>query len=172
MQKNSCINFFLLPGYDTPGSQYFCNENLNDSAKTWMTQQKLDQSQKYFNPLVSGPGWFELWKKLGSKILLDCPLKLRKAETFLLNKHRYLKLSEPNSAPAHLKVNEDQNQEFKNVVILWLNSSFFSATIFLKQSRSYIATPHVCSCFIYLFIYSKSVPVRVLSDCLLTFLGL
>ena len=124
LKKGYIFKFFTPHSIILFGVSFF-------NTKIWISRRKRNQIQKYFNPLVSGPGWFELWKKLGSKILLDCPLKQRsKAETFLLNKHRYLKLSEPNSAPAHLKVNEDQNQEFKNVVILWLNSSFFSATIF------------------------------------------
>ena len=52
--------------YDTPG--WF--------IKYRITQWKLNQIRKCFNPLVSGPGWFELWKKWRSKISLDCPFNV------------------------------------------------------------------------------------------------
>ena len=42
-------------------------------TKTWITRN-LNQNRKYFNPLLSGPGWFQWWKKnWRSKISLDCP---------------------------------------------------------------------------------------------------
>ena len=43
------------------------------------TQRILDKIRKYFNPLVSGPGRLELWKKskLDVEISLDCPFKLK-----------------------------------------------------------------------------------------------
>ena len=40
--------------YDTPGR----------FIKIQITQGKRSQNRKYFNPLVSGPGWFEVWKIL------------------------------------------------------------------------------------------------------------
>ena len=43
-------------GYDTLGRQIF-------GLKIRITQRILNQNIKYFNPLVSGTGSFELWKK-------------------------------------------------------------------------------------------------------------
>ena len=51
-----------------------CNPGEIDSAqyhtpgwfiKIRISRRKRNQNRKYFNPLVSGPGRFELWKKLG-----------------------------------------------------------------------------------------------------------
>ena len=40
-----------------------------------ITQWILNQNRKYFKPLVSGPGRFELWKNWMSKMWLDCLFK-------------------------------------------------------------------------------------------------
>ena len=57
LEKSSRISkYFDSPGYHTPGSQFF-------ETKIRITQQKLNQNRKYFNPLVSGPGRFEILKK-------------------------------------------------------------------------------------------------------------
>ena len=34
-----------------------------DDRKIWITRWILNQNRKYFNPLVSGPGRFELWRE-------------------------------------------------------------------------------------------------------------
>ena len=82
------------------GGSYTCSSISNFAH---FNELILDCNQKYnITKCVA------IWPK--NPLIID--------ETFLLNKHRYLKLSELNSAPAHIKVNEDQNQEFKNVVIL------------------------------------------------------
>ena len=47
---------------------------LSQSRKTGITWRNLNQNRKYFNPLLSGPGRFEL-KKNTSKIMLECPFK-------------------------------------------------------------------------------------------------
>ena len=56
-----------LPGYDTPASQYPrgiipWRVSFFDT-KVRITWRNLNQNQKYLNPMVSGPGWFEWWKK-------------------------------------------------------------------------------------------------------------
>ena len=38
--------------------------------KIWITQWKLNQNQKNFNPLVSGPGWYEWVKKMEAENLV------------------------------------------------------------------------------------------------------
>ena len=58
------------PGYHTPGSQIF-------GLKIRITQWILNQNRKYFNPVVSGTGRFELWKKTeGRKSGWTVPLKV------------------------------------------------------------------------------------------------
>ena len=37
--------------------------------KIRITRRKLNQNRKYFNPLVSGPGWFKWWKQIDVKNL-------------------------------------------------------------------------------------------------------
>ena len=45
-------------------------------TKIRITQQKFHWNRKYLNPLVSGPGWFEWWKKPGGwKSRWTVPLK-------------------------------------------------------------------------------------------------
>ena len=56
------------PGYDTPGSQIFL-------LKIWITQRILNQNRKYFYPLVSGTGRFELCKKLEVENLVGLSLR-------------------------------------------------------------------------------------------------
>ena len=36
----------------------------------WVSKKSY-QNRKYFNPLVSGPGWFEWWKKLEVENLVE-----------------------------------------------------------------------------------------------------
>ena len=40
----------------------------------WINQWKLNQNQTNFNPLVSGPGWFNWWTKLEVKNLVGLSL--------------------------------------------------------------------------------------------------
>ena len=51
LHQCSRITFFYSPGYDILGSQFL-------ATKIRITQRKPNQNRKYFNPLVSGPGWF------------------------------------------------------------------------------------------------------------------
>ena len=56
------------PGFDTPG-------RLTPGrflGKIWITQR--NHNQKYFYPLLSGPGSLELWKNSGWKFSLIVPL--------------------------------------------------------------------------------------------------
>ena len=43
-------------------------------TKFRISQRKRNQIRKYFNPLVSGPGWLEWWKKLVVKNLVGLSL--------------------------------------------------------------------------------------------------
>ena len=74
------------PGYDTypresisPGYRYGIIQVVPRrvsffDTKVWKTQQNLDQNRKYLKPLISGPGWFEWWKKLEVKNLVGLSL--------------------------------------------------------------------------------------------------
>ena len=55
------------PEYDTQGSKIF-------GLKIRKTQQILNQNRKYFNPLVSGTGRLEIWKKLEVENLVGLSL--------------------------------------------------------------------------------------------------
>ena len=57
--------------YDTPGRFL---------GKIQMTRRNLNQNRKYFYPLLSGPGRFDLKNRL--KISLDCPFKLDLEKSF------------------------------------------------------------------------------------------
>ena len=57
---------------NTQGINFF--ENTSKFRMTW---PNLRQNRKYFNPFVSGPGMFELWKNWGKKIYLYGPFKER-----------------------------------------------------------------------------------------------
>ena len=48
-----------------------------------ISHRKRNLNRKYFNPLVSDPGWFIWWR---SRISLDCPLKPYLAKTVNLNR--------------------------------------------------------------------------------------
>ena len=61
------------PGYPPPGTLTRRGIIPRGDWTIWINWQILNQNRKYFNPLVSGPGRFELWKKWRSKISLDCP---------------------------------------------------------------------------------------------------
>ena len=62
--------FFYSPGMKPQGFSFL-------KLKTRITQQNLNRNWKYFNPLVSAPGRFKLWKKIWrSKISLDCPFNV------------------------------------------------------------------------------------------------
>ena len=50
-----------------PGDSFY-------EPKNRITQQILNQNRKYFNPLVSGPGRFELGKTEGQKSRWTVPL--------------------------------------------------------------------------------------------------
>ena len=56
----------ISPQYDTARSQIFFTNIL-------ITRRKPNQNRNYFNPLVSGPGWFEWWK-IGVEILVGLSL--------------------------------------------------------------------------------------------------
>ena len=78
IQKRS---FFLLPGVWYHADSVF-------ATKIWITQHKLNQNKKYYNPLFSGPSWFELWKNRRSKISLDGPFKpVRTCSDAPINSH-------------------------------------------------------------------------------------
>ena len=57
----------ISTGYHTPASQFFY-------TKFWITRWNLNQNWKYLIPLISGPGWFEWWKKLAVKNLIGLSL--------------------------------------------------------------------------------------------------
>ena len=54
---------------DSPG--YY---TLGRFIKIRISQQNQNQNQKYFNPLVSCPGWFKWWKKLEVENLVGLSL--------------------------------------------------------------------------------------------------
>ena len=47
--------------FDSPRIQFFFKPKIR------ITQRNLNQTRIFFNPLVSGPGRFELWKKTGGR---------------------------------------------------------------------------------------------------------
>ena len=59
--------------YDTPGRLNCRGTIQRIDWKIWITRRILKHNRKYFNPLVSGPGRFELLKVWRSKISLYCP---------------------------------------------------------------------------------------------------
>ena len=68
MQKWSRLKFFL-----TQPSMILCWVSFFD-IKLWISWRKRNQIRKYFNQLVSGPGWFEWWKQLGVENLVGLSL--------------------------------------------------------------------------------------------------
>ena len=86
--------------------------------KNWytVTLQKLNQNQKYFNPLVSGPGWFEWWKNLRSKISLDCPFKFGNVKHFKLISLRIFEYNCP-------------HMSFVNLCKFYINNNSTASTV-------------------------------------------
>ena len=67
-QKLSGMKSLLTPWGMIPwGVSFF-------ATKIWITNRKLNQIKKYFNPLVIGLSWFELWKNLEVKNLVGLSL--------------------------------------------------------------------------------------------------
>ena len=78
------IPVIWLAGVWHPGeidsAQYHTPGRFRKIRITW---RKIKQNRKYFNPLVSGPGWFKQWKKLEVKNLVG--LSLLRCQSYLIN---------------------------------------------------------------------------------------
>ena len=61
----------LIKSYILHLCQKILGWNIFAQLKFKITQWKLNQNQKYFNPLVSGQGWFEWWKKWRKNLVGD-----------------------------------------------------------------------------------------------------
>ena len=98
----------ISPGYDIPASQspqgIIPRQVSFFDTKVQITRRNLNQNRKYLNPLISGPGWFEWWKKTGSrKSSWTVPLNVTK--NYCLN-YQYMSLyklvfSVKHSVPSH-----------------------------------------------------------------------
>ena len=70
LQLSLRLNFFLTPRsiiHVLRGVSIFY-------TKFWISRRKQNRIRKYFNPLVSGPGWFKWWKNLGVENLVGLSL--------------------------------------------------------------------------------------------------
>ena len=59
------------------------------NTKIFRENKTKNENILIFNPLVSGPGWFEGWKELGVENLagaLDCPFKTIKKQFQIVKK--------------------------------------------------------------------------------------
>ena len=84
LKSSGIKQIFWLPGVWYPRESVFSN-----LLKNQITQQKLNKNRKYFDPLVSGPGWFKWCKSWRLKISLDC--------TFNISKKRWTNFFKTNS---------------------------------------------------------------------------
>ena len=60
------LNLFLTPRSMILRGVSICYTK----SKIWISWRKQNQKRNYVNPLVSGPGQFKLWKKLGVENLV------------------------------------------------------------------------------------------------------
>ena len=142
------------PGYTTPGR----------FIKIRITQRNRNQNRKYFNTLVSGPGWFKWWKKLEVENLVGLSLQMRELhvqyiiiQQFFLFKNFFWKLKKEldifkfrtpyrNGYNAWKNIQENtflwNTEMHRNCYCCRVGPRLFWAKIFLPKSLDIANTTH------------------------------